>query len=183
MGYFGQFKSLNGDTYTVKLGSNATSEIKLADNPFTVTYNTSATPFEPVRTSTATIRIVHNNYLEDILSSQAQGTEVILTRNDVVMWIGYLTPKIYSQDYVDEYETIELEAADSISSLQYIDYSPVNDRGIVSFKTIIDNICNACGNLNGYYWTTSKKIDSSILTPDLLAVSEQNFFSSDTDEP
>lgn len=85
MGYFGQFKSLNGDTYTVKLGSNAATEIKLADNPFTVTYNTSATPFEPVRTSTATIRIVHNNYLEDILSSQAQGTEVTLTCDDKII--------------------------------------------------------------------------------------------------
>lgn len=84
---------------------------------------------------------------------------------------------------MNEYETIELEAADSISSLQYIDYSPTNDRGIVSFKTIIDNICDACGNLKGYYWGTSKKIDSSILTPDLLAISEQNFYSSDTDEP
>lgn len=182
MGYFGQFKSLNGDTYTVKLGSNATTEIRLADNPFTVTYNTSATPFEPVRTSTATIRVVHNNYLEDILSSEAQGTEVTLLHNDVVMWTGYLTPKIYSQNYVDEYETIELEAADSISSLQYIDYSSTNERGIVSFKTVIDNICTACGNLKGYYWTTSKQIDSSVLTPELLAVSEQNFFSSDTDE-
>lgn len=86
MGYFGQFKSLKGDTYTVKLGSEATSEIKLAaESPFTVTYTTSSTPFEPVRTSTATIRIVHNNYLEDILSSNAQGTEVTLLRNDVVM--------------------------------------------------------------------------------------------------
>lgn len=190
MNYIGYFKSLNDTMYSVKLigeqFETTFTEILLGGAvPFEVNYNASATPFEPVRTSTATITIVHNSYLEDILSPYAQGTQVILTNENkkTIEWVGYLTPKIYDQSYESCMETIQLEAADCISSLQYIDYKPLNDRGLVNIKDIIGRICDECGLLDGFYWTRSKKIGNTILLPNHLGIYEQNFFSNDTDEP
>lgn len=187
--YIGFFKSVDDKvSYTVKLiGDSASTdftEIKLAgESPFVATWEASETPFDPIRTSTATISIVHNTYLEDILSSKAQGTIVQLVKqNSTVEWMGYLTPKIYDQSYVNEYETIELEAADCLSSLQYIDYDLPNS-GFVNFKTIVDSACTKSG-CDGYLWPMTRKDgNGTVQMLDKFGVSSQNFFSNDTDEP
>lgn len=191
--YKGTFYGLDCKKFEVRIigntGSSQYTEIELSDNgPFVVSYNTSNTPFEPVRTSTATINVVHNDYLEDILSAKAHGTKIELvditnTASTVVKWTGWLTPKIFDAGYEDCYETFQLEAADCVSSLQYFDYEPINNKGIVSFKQIIAQICDACENLEGYYWTRSKKIGTTIVKPEHLFISEMNFFSSDIEEP
>ena len=196
--YFGKFRGLDtstdtaGTLYCVYIigdtSSTVYTEVMLAgSNPFIVNYDESKTPFEPVRTSTATISIVHNDYMQDILSPYAQGTQVKLYNETEhkYEWVGYLTPKLYDQSYENEYETIQLEAADCVSSLQYINYT--DDTGytknIVTIKSIINKICDACGLLDGYYWTRSKKVGNTVVLPDALKISEQNFFSEDTDEP
>lgn len=198
--YKGFFRSLDatsantaGTLYSVYLegdtGTTGYTEIALAgDSPFVVQYDTSSTPFEPIRTSTATIQIVNNDYLEDIYSPYAQGTRVTLKNetNNSIEWVGFLTPKLYDQSYQDEYETIQLEAGDCLTSLQYIDYIDSDDTGytrsIVTIWSMLNKICDACQLLDGYYWTRSKSIGGQILLPTALKISEENFFSSDTDE-
>ena len=190
--YKGTFWGLDCRKFEVRIigntGSSEYTEIELSDSgPFIVQYNTSNTPFEPVRTSTATINVVHNDYMEDILSAKAHGTKIELVEltgsTSVVRWTGWLTPKIYDAGYEDCYETFQLEAADCISSLQYFDYEPIHGKGTVSFKEIIAQICDKCDNLEGYYWTRSKKIGSTVVLPEHLFISEMNFFSSDIEEP
>ena len=193
MNYNGFFNSLDGRNFEVRLISDRDSstytEIILAgDSPFRVVYNTSNTPFDAVRTSTASINIVSDTYMEDILSECAQGTAVELwdisnPNAHVLEWIGYLTPKVFDAGYEDCYETFSLEAADCISSLQYLDYEPMSGGGLTNMCKIIGQICDACGLLEGFYWTRSKKVGNSVLMPQHLTISEQNFFSSDTDEP
>lgn len=191
--YKGTFYGLDGKKFEVRIigntGNSVYTPIELSDNgPFVVQYNTSSTPFDPVRTSTATINVVHNDYMEDILSAKAHGTKIELvdvtnTGSTVVKWTGFLTPKIYDAGYEDCYETFQLEAADCISSLQYFDYEPMNGKGTVSFRDIIGQICDKCENLAGFYWTRSKKIGSTVVLPQHLFISEMNFFSSDIEEP
>lgn len=187
--FIGYFKSLDGISYSVKLISDASSsdfkEITMAgDSPFTVTYSASDNLFEPVRRSTATIRIVCPSYLEHILSPYAQGVTVELESEGQVKWTGFLTPKIYDQSWVSDLEEIELEASDCISSLQYLDYEAMNDRGFVTFRQILDSILSNSKNIRGYYWPQSKiDKEGNYLTPDKIGVFEQNFFSNDTDEP
>lgn len=193
MNYIGRFKDIRScDTYAVYLigdtASTAYTEVLLSgDQPFVARYDTNKTPFEPIRTSTATIRLVHNNYLEDILSPVARSTQVKLVNEttNTIEWIGYLTPKVYDASYVDEYETFELEAADCLSSLQYVPYTDdtAYTKNIVTIKSVIDKACDDCGLLDGYYWDRSKKVGTKILLPDHLKISEQNWFYSDTDEP
>ena len=191
--YRGIFFGLDNKKYQVDIIGNSGSEEYVsfelaAQNPFLVSYSASNTPFDPVRTSTAQINIVHNDYMEDILSAEAQGTQIQLTditnsASTVVKWTGFLTPKIYDAPYRDEYETYQLEAADCISSLQYIDYTLTSEGGLVGFDIILGQICKACKNLDGFYWTLSKNVGSSALTPDMVSIVEHNFLYSDTKEP
>lgn len=192
--YKAYFNSLGCKKYMVHFigdsGSSFTEILLAGERPFTTKYSTSKTPFDPLRTSTSDISIVHNDYLQDIMSPYAQGTQVILyditngEGNKTVEWTGYLQPRLYSQGYTDEFETIEFTANDCLNTLQYIDYeNATTEKGFVTIKSIIDQICNKCGGITGYYWTRSKKVGTTVLLPSQLKISEKNFYYSDTDEP
>lgn len=162
-------------------------EIKLAgENPFIVTYEKAKTVFDPLRTSTATINIVHNTYMEDIMTSIAKGTKIVLQNEDrnELVWTGYLKPTLYDANYVNEYETYELVANDYILTLQYLDY--VDDSGytkqVSTFENILKKICVEVG-FEGFYWPDTKRNNNNTtILPYSLKISEQNFFSEDTDE-
>lgn len=193
MNYSGYFNTITcNKKYEVRIITNSASaeyeEIPLAaDQPFVVRYNTSDTPFDPVRTSTATINIVYDKYLEDALSNCAQDTIVELAditsgTPGTTVWIGYLTPKVFDAGYDHCYESFSLEAADCLSSLQYVDYEESNGGGIITIKSILDQICTAAGELDGYCWTRSKRVGNTILLPGKLAISEHNFQYNDVEE-
>ena len=89
---------------------------------------------------------------------------------------------MYNAGYDSCWETFDLEAADCISSLQYIDYVEVSGGGITSIHTILNQICDATKELDGYYWTISKKSGGSVISPTSLSISEHNFQTNDTEE-
>lgn len=189
MAYIGYFRSLHEDNlYSVtiknKLDISTPKEITLSgEQPFVVRYEESSTPFEPFRNSTASIRVVSDNYMENILPNKPQEVLVYLTNETTgnIVWTGYLTPKVYSQGYENCIEEIELEASDVISSMQYVDFTS-DGRGITSFKDIIVNMFDKT-NINAFYWPLSKQTEGITITPDIIKVSTMNFFSNDTDEP
>ncbi len=192
MNYVGHFKDIrNCNSYSVYLIEDTSSsnytEILLAGNePVVVRYETNRTPYDPIRTSTATIKLVHNDYCEDLMKPVARSVIVRLVNNttNTTEWVGYLVPKVFDASYVNEYETFDLEAADCLSSLQYVKYTTdtAYTKTIVTIKSIIDKACNECGLLSGYYWGRSKKVGNRVLLPDHLKISEQNWFYSDVNE-
>lgn len=190
MAYIGYFKSLHSDLlYSVtirKKGDTSTpTEIPLAGTePFKVSYAETKTIFEPIKTSTATIRVVSDNYLEDILPSRAQETEVLLTNETMgyYEWVGYLTPKVYNQEYENEFEEIELEAADVLSSTQYIDYRKDEVSTLKTFQELIGEAFNGTL-INSFYWPRTKMIEDKLVLPEHLKISNKNFYTNDTDEP
>ena len=83
----GYFKSYDNKQYYVKVyqshESEPFTEVELAgDSPFVVSYDVSNTPFEPIRTSTATISVVHNEYLDELYTPYAKGTSVKVYEKD-----------------------------------------------------------------------------------------------------
>lgn len=175
--------------YSVKIIANPTSntfeEIYLAgESPFVVTYDVSNTPFDPIRTSRASITVVADNKLLDVFSSDAQGTQVILENGNSIEWVGYLTPNLLNMpDDLCGYDTFTLEAQDCIYTLDKLYYNTIGEKkSIVTFRQILGQIAERCGLLNEMY------IDSSMMRPNgsyiemgSLTISEQNFFYSDTD--
>ena len=199
-GYFRGFvrvddNNKDGDLYCVYIGGdkNATQsgrtfeEIKMSDTPLIVRYEESSDPFAPVRKSTATISFVNNSYMEDILPSSALECPVYVYNEDesYLAWCGYLTPRTYDANYSEEYETVELEAIDCLTVLQYIDYKPLsgNTKNIAYLHRIIGSICDATKIIDRFYWDMGKTVDGNELSSSNIMLSEQNFFSSDTDEP
>ena len=189
MSYQGFFNSLKCKNYRVDIISDqgAFTEIPLAaNNPFVVNYNVSDTPFDPIRISTATINVVYDEYLADALSSCAQGTKIQLvdiTENpEVVVWTGFLTPRVYSAGYDKCYETFSLEASDCLASLQYKDYEYLNNGGLTNVRDIIGSIMDACTDIDGFYWCRSKRVNNTVLLPNHLIISEHNFTTNDTEE-
>lgn len=168
-------------------GSNEYTEIELAANePVKLTYDTSETPFEPVRTSRLSVNVVVDSYLEDILPSAPQEVKVLLyniTFNKTE-WVGWMTPMVLSAGYRDEFETFELQANDCLLNLQYFPYQPLdgNDVEFVSFRDILGHICDTSGLLSGFRWALTKSVKGDNLYPEQLYVNEKNFYFSDVDE-
>lgn len=194
MSYIGYFKSLQTNnlfSVTIKKTDDISTpkEVTLTgDQPFVVRMEESETAFDGIRTSTATIRLVADQYFEDILPNKAQETEVILKNEDTntIEWIGYLTPRLYSQGYEKCIEEIELEAADVLSSTQYVDFTTNTGRGFTKFKDLIVNIFDKTG-IKGFYWPLTKSYNNNhqltLILPDMLKISSMNFYTNDTDEP
>lgn len=192
--YKGYFKSLDCTLYSVSLitqpGYDSYEEIILAgDSPVVVSYTESDRLYEPLRTSTCTIKVVSSSYLMNLYTGKAQGTQVVVKNEDTgeIEWCGFLQPNLYNQGFSAPVETIEFEASDCLNTLQYIDYSDVysNGRFVVAFKEIIDDIMDRCKLINSYYVTQKMYSDTfQSKTMDFVNfyISEYNFYSEE-EEP
>ena len=163
------------------------SEIYLAgDSPVVLEYNTSDTPFDPVRTSYLTINVVADTYLEDILPSEPKEVKVVLTNktSNQVVFTGWLRPYVLSAGYREEYETFTLYADDCLGILQYFPFEPKTSgiTTIISFLDILVQICETGEGLKGFYWPRSKYKGTSVILPDHLEISEKNFYYDDVEE-
>lgn len=178
---------------SVKIIANSASsvfeEIHLAgDSPFVVTYDVSNTPFDPVRYSRASINVVADEKFLDVFSPEAQGTQVILTdiTNSEILWVGYLTSNLLNMpDDLCGYDTFTLEAQDCLYTLQKYYYKTIGEKkSIVTFRQILGEIAEKCGLITDMYIDSSMmRENGTYIEMGELTISEQNFFSSDTDEP
>lgn len=164
--------------------SGTSVEIEMeGEAPVIVTYEESDTPFEPIRKSTATLSFVAED-LVDCVSETADGTKVYVKKGEDILWCGYLKPYIQSQSFQRCTDVIQLEASDNLSLLQYIKYTTIGEyKKIVNFKQILQKICDACELIDGFAWPMTKKYGLHNCVPNDFKISEQNFYTSDTDEP
>lgn len=191
MNYFAEFISLDNIHYKVYIepdSGDSYTEINLAANsPFVVTYNEQDTLYDSIRTSTAQINIVYNEYLFDAFKEIATGTKVrlvsILDNTESPKWLGYLQNNLENASYENCIETISLQASDCLAKAQYIPYETVNGaKNIVNFKDIINRFILKTGyNFNVLLPTTRRK-SSEPIRLEKIDISEFNFFTSDTDK-
>lgn len=187
--YKGYFKSMDGIIYSVSLITDPKLDqygtITLAgESPVTVSYTDSKRLFDPIRTSTCTIRVVSKKYLMNMYTGKAQGTQVILRNENTgnIEWCGFLQPNLYNQGYTSEIEEIEFEASDCITSLQYFKYEDYysTGRASVPFSYVIGDIMDKCKLVNSYY-ITRKKYNDLYQSKDIqfnnFYIAEHNFFS------
>lgn len=193
--YKGYFKNIEDCTlYSVSFITNPNydsfGEITLVgDSPVTVSYTTSSRLYDPIRTSTCTVRVVSKSYLMNLYTGKAQGTQVILKNEDTgeIEWCGFLQPNMYNQGYCDEVETIEFEASDCLNTLQYLKYENYfsNGRMSVPFSYVISDMLDKAKLINSYYITNKFFADGTMsrsMNFNNFYISEYNFFSEE-DEP
>ena len=194
--YKGYFTDFDGAIHSVSFITNPRStifgEIRLSgESPVVVNYSESDKLYDPLRTSTCTVRVISSSYLMNLYTGKAQGTQVILKNEGTgeVEWCGYLQPNLYNQGFSSPYEEIEFEASDCLSTLQYLKHEYIyNGNGepmIVSFKDIIDKIMYDCKLINSYYYTEklySNSEENKVFNFNDFYISENNFYSEE-DEP
>jgi hypothetical protein len=158
MKYTGQFRDINENLYTVNIitnnDSSTTKTVTLGTTPFVTEIETSEEHiYKPCKYSMATIRMINSDYSFDLYSAKAQENKVTLVDKDnVIGWIGYTTPNLYSMGYENEVEEIEIECIDALSTLQYYQYKPLNTtKQIVSIENIINKILMKCNAYTHYY--------------------------------
>ena len=191
MKYTGQFKNIENHTYYINITTNGDSsiskEIKLGDTPLTTSYEGGDDYiYKPVKYSSTTIKILSEDYLYDLYSAKAQQNKVeVINYMGNTVWLGYTTPNLYSQGYENPIEEIEVECIDGLSTLQYINYTPIHtNKSIVTFKELINHLLSKCNCYSRFF------ISNATYNPNYpnyyywekLKISEMNFFDED-DEP
>lgn len=188
--YSSEFTSYNGTDYKVEIITNNSTTIKeqilLSGSPFTTEMDGSKKHlYMPVKTQSATCRILTKGILSDIYSPNAQGTKVILTNvtENKVEWVGFVTPCAFDMGFDNELEEIEIEAIDGLAVLQYIKYTAPK-KEIKSFLEIIWNVLKKCKVYKNFYISDnlqfSRNGTESVI--EKLSVSESNFFDEKDDK-
>lgn len=184
MKYTGQFKDINDKLYKVEIindkqGNDIT--LTFSGTPFTTSIENDDILFKPCKYSSATIGLLTKDYLYDLYSSKAQENKITFTDDKGnIVWVGYVTPNLYSQSYEYDLEELELECIDALSTLQYYDYTPIDNgrKQILAIKDLLCYCLNKCNAYKAFYfsgiYTTGDKLDDYLLSH--TYISEQNFF-------
>jgi hypothetical protein len=185
------FKSRKETTYLVEIQKEGYEGevIELTGNgesPFSVEIDDEEFLYTPTRFSTATIRIVGNDYLQSLYSTKYQQYRVIFRREGVIIWTGFVKPELYTQDYTSTKFVLEIQCISAMSTLEYISYKKAEDNySFVSLWYLLKRCV-----------TESRGIYSAVYVPHVYAknvedyqklanvlesmtVSEQNFFDED----
>ena len=163
-------------------------EVELAgENPVVVQYSSNSNPFVPVMYSRCSITAVANEYFMDLYGPDIQHCQVVLRNEDTqeFEWVGYLTNNLMNMPMDGCMETFTFEAIDCLSTLEYFDYAPLSGKKqIVTFQDILADMASNCMLIQKLVVDSSMKNENGqVIHMDELQISEQNFFSSDTDEP
>ena len=120
------FTNVDGEALTVQIledgGTGSPVELTGGTPPFIVDVNDEDFLYTPTRFSGATLKLVGSDYLQKLFSTQYQKFKVNLVKAGSVIWTGFITPELYSQDYDNSLFELEIECISALSTLEYIDF-------------------------------------------------------------
>jgi len=190
------FKSRLENSFQVNIEKDGyigdSTELKGAATPFTVEVDEPDNDFiyEPKRVSTAKIKLLGNDYLQNLYSNNYQQYKVTLYKGTSVKWCGFIKPENYTQEYCNSLFELDIDCLSALNVLQYINYTQqgTDERIFVSFIDLFKLIISSAkGNYEAVYipHVYGDTADNYATYDNVLAkmkVSEQNFFDED-DEP
>lgn len=113
MRYIGEFTAIDGHEYTITITTPRQSPVEtptritLGGSPFTTSMSgEDDTIYKPAKYSAGSVGVITGDYMFDVYSSTAQGTKVVLSDADGVVWTGYATPNLYDMGFVHDREEI-----------------------------------------------------------------------------
>lgn len=189
--YASQFKDFNDDDVKFEIHKNTednvtVSELIMSSDAITIDYESEDDLFKPMKCSGAKVSVLTKKLLTDLYSGLANEIYCKVYRKDKLFWYGFITPSIYNTDYVDEYNKLDLEFTDILSTLDNYKYKYTTDKiAITSFYSIINSILNRIDTdkvITNIYLQASKKLNNSTDLLNNMYVNERNFFDED-EEP
>lgn len=188
------FQSMKGVDYIVEIQkenyTGRSIELKgSGDAPFSVELADEDFLYTPTRFSTATIRVVGNDYLQSLYSTGYQQYRVNFKQGGRVVWTGFITPELYTQDYTSTLFDLEIQCVSAMSALEYIKYKEIGEkRAFVSLWDLLKKcVTESRGSYSSVYIphvyaASATDYNTSANVLQTMTVSEQNFFDED-DEP
>lgn len=185
--YYSEFKSIMEKLYRVEIHTTLATyseELTLTGSPFTVEYE-SDTLYKPLKMSNAVLNLLTNKILSDLYTAEGQSIEVRLYNktDNILEWFGYVSPNLYSSDYITPFDRVELQAVDSISILENKKYTYLdsNEKYFRSFKDVITHVLDVADPgklLNKLYFQKANRATKDSNTPLIedVYIHERNFF-------
>lgn len=187
--YYGQFRNINDELFTVRFtvnnGSTTQTEIKLGGTPCIITQESSEL-FQPVKSQRCTVQIVSDDLLDNLYTDQIHGVKCEVLKHGSnnttsTVFLGWVTPMAYNQNWA-YLDTFEIESVGMLSTLDDFEYTPVS--GTEDVRTV-GQIIQHLLTVAGYTTTTQIHIPNKISLSgsyDLfynMRLSESNFFDND----
>ena len=127
MWLIGSYKDINNNTITVKIRNEKNGDnielggalVKFAAEDAVTIDCDRDDYFTHIIKKSATIRLVTRIYLGDYLWAANQKSVIVnILRNGKCVFAGYVTPNTYTQDYVEEWTTLDVNCRDLLSTLE-----------------------------------------------------------------
>lgn len=133
--YIGNFKNLKNEEIEVRLTDSMTSDsqtysLTLGNQPVVIEVEEQDGLFTPILTRACTVEIVASTPYFNLYSSKWNDTTIKVTNKSTneLLFDGFVTPCLYSQNFVNDVDTVSLECIDKIAALENVEYTPVDDH-------------------------------------------------------
>ena len=168
MWLIGTYKDIHNNTITVKIRNEKNGDnielggalVKFAAEDAVTIDCERDDYFTHIIKKSATIRLVTRIYLGDYLWAANQKSVIVnILRNGKCVFAGYVTPNTYTQDYVGEWTTLDVNCRDLLSTLEdtnFVDKDKYDafkqNAQTISLKAYLElfGIMNANLNLDNY---------------------------------
>lgn len=174
--YKTEFRDINNDLIRVELLKNASAttvkELVAGGDPINLNNNADDYLYTPMRLFGGTFTVVLDQYDFNLFASNDREIQIKIYRNDSLFYTGFLTPSVYSQNYLDGYNfELQLEFVSALSALQSVEFVKNEDTTITLLQLIKDAISYTNNAYNNIYIpsTFSVKLNE-------ISVSQDNFY-------
>ena len=140
------FQSVSGIDYEVFIdvdGYEGTSTELIGGGDVFVTDIETGDVLLPVRSGSATLQVFGSDYLQDLYTSNPQEIRVRLMKGAELMWLGYMTPDTFSQDFSRPEFIYEIECVEALSTLKYKKFAETT--ATITFIQLIKNAATLAG--------------------------------------
>lgn len=174
--YKTEFRDINNDLIKVELLKDTTTstikELIAGGDPINLNNNSDDYLYTPMRLFGGTFTVVLDEYDFGLFASNDREIQIKIYRNNSLFYAGYLTPSVYSQNYLDGYNfELQLEFVSALSALQSVEFTKNNDTTITLLQLIKDAISYTNNTYNNIYIPSTFSIKLNE-----ISVSQDNFF-------
>lgn len=184
MTYYSDFKDIDNNSMRLEIttsGSGSNTEVKLLSDAMTIEYSGESI-FDAMRPSRASVNLFVSDIIPTLFSGTLNGVTVKLFKNSSLFWFGYVQPNVYTQSYQGVYDTLTIEAIDTVAQLENVDYTYIDKTdsvGIFSFLNVLSHCFDAVDPnhvISDLYIDSTISINGSSPILNNLFIKERNFF-------
>lgn len=163
---YGSYTNQKGDTVEVQIltGNDRSTTLEIGTKENGVYFNEDPIEiddetndvFDVFLSQSATITLLTTHYIAEFFQMSALNAKVNIRCAGKVVFAGYVEPQVYSQDFNEVYDELNLSCIDALSALQYSQYNNVTNSGNyaiaktkadqIDLRTLLRNIIGSVGN-------------------------------------